>query len=55
MWNTIKHTNVYVEGESEGEKREKEEKILEEIMAGNIPSLIKNNLYIQESQQIQVR
>lgn len=38
-----------------GEKREREYKIFEEIMAGNFPDLMKSNLQIQEAQQIPSR
>ena len=50
MWNTIKHTNICITGASEGEKEEKEEKLFEELMAGDFPNVKK--IHIQESQQI---
>ena len=41
LWDNIKHTNILVIGVPEGEEREKgPEKIVEEIIAENIPNFL---------------
>lgn len=43
LWDTIKHTNIYLTGLPEGEERVKRaERMFEEIISENFPSLMKN-------------
>ena len=53
LWNIINHTDIYIEGVTEGEEKEKgAERIVEETMTQNYPNFMGNiNLHIQESQQ----
>ena len=52
LWDNVKHTNIRVIGEPEGEEREKgTEKIFQEIIAKNFPNRGKEPLtQIQEAQ-----
>ena len=52
LWYNVKCTNIQIIGVPEGEEREKEtEKILQEIIAENFPSMGKESLtQIQEAQ-----
>ena len=58
LWNTTKQTDICIVEAPEGEgKREKTvERIFEEIMAENVPNLMKDmNINIQEAQEMSSR
>ena len=54
LWDNVKHTNIHITVVPEGEEREKgTEKIFEEIIAENFPSMGKEPLtQIQEAQRL---
>lgn len=49
LWDTIKHTNLCITGVPKGKKRKTQKKIFKEVIAENLPNLMKNiNEHIQE-------
>ena len=57
LWDNVKRTNIRIIGVPEGEEREKgTEKIFQEIIAENFPSMEKEPLtQIQEVQQYHIK
>ena len=49
LFDTIKKTKILIVGDPEGEEKEAE-RIFEEIMAENLSSLMKKNLFLQLAQ-----
>ena len=41
QWDNIKHTNIWIKGVPEEDKKKGYEKIFEEIIVGNLPSMEK--------------
>ena len=54
LWDNIKHTNIHIIRDPEGEEREKgPEKIYEEIIAENFPNMGKEIInQVQEAQRV---
>ena len=57
LWDNIKHTNIGIIGDPEGEEREKgPEKIFEEIIAENLPNIFLETVtQVQEVQRVPYR
>ena len=55
LWDNIKHTNILIIGVPEGEEREKgPEKIVEEIIAENIPNFFMGKEIINQVREAQI-